>query len=41
MSWQVCNPANGEVIVDVPCMGQKETNDAISSAYEAFYCMNF
>ncbi|KAM3683991.1 hypothetical protein ACB098_11G008300 [Castanea mollissima] len=34
---KVCNPATGEVIVDVPCMGQKETNDAISSAYEAFY----
>ncbi|KAK7832474.1 succinate-semialdehyde dehydrogenase [Quercus suber] len=34
---KVCNPATSEVIVDVPCMGQKETNDAISSAYEAFY----
>lgn len=34
---QVNNPATGEVIVDVPCMGGKETNDAISSAYEAFY----
>jgi succinate-semialdehyde dehydrogenase len=39
MSWQVYNPATGEVIADVPCMGGRETNDAISSAYEAFYCM--
>ncbi|BBH01414.1 aldehyde dehydrogenase 5F1 [Prunus dulcis] len=30
---QVHNPATGEVITTVPCMGQKETNDAISSAY--------
>ncbi|XP_030966611.1 succinate-semialdehyde dehydrogenase, mitochondrial-like isoform X2 [Quercus lobata] len=34
---KVCNPATSEVIVDVPCMGQKETNDAIPSAYESFY----
>ncbi|CAB4276935.1 unnamed protein product [Prunus armeniaca] len=33
---QVHNPATGEVITTVPCMGQKETNDAISSAYGAF-----
>ncbi|XP_010645095.1 succinate-semialdehyde dehydrogenase, mitochondrial isoform X1 [Vitis vinifera] len=33
---QVHNPATGEVIADVPCMGQPETNDAISSAYEMF-----
>ncbi|XP_059441416.1 succinate-semialdehyde dehydrogenase, mitochondrial isoform X2 [Corylus avellana] len=34
---KVYNPATGAVIADVPCMGGKETNDAISSAYEAFY----
>ncbi|XP_062169174.1 succinate-semialdehyde dehydrogenase, mitochondrial [Alnus glutinosa] len=34
---KVYNPATGEVIADVPCMGGRETNDAISSAYEAFY----
>ncbi|OAY26447.1 hypothetical protein MANES_16G048100v8 [Manihot esculenta] len=33
---QVRNPATGEVIADVPCMGGKETNDAISSAHDAF-----
>lgn len=32
----VSNPATGEVIVNVPCMGRKETNDAISSASDAF-----
>ncbi|RVW93805.1 Succinate-semialdehyde dehydrogenase, mitochondrial [Vitis vinifera] len=36
MSNSVHNPATGEVIADVPCMGQPETNDAISSAYEMF-----
>lgn len=36
--WQVLNPATGEVIADVSCMGQKETNDAISSAYDAYNC---
>lgn len=39
MSWQVCNPSTGKVIADVSCMGGRETNDAISSAYDAFYCM--
>jgi succinate-semialdehyde dehydrogenase len=39
ISWQVFNPATGEVIVDVACMGRKETNDAISSAYDAYSCM--
>ncbi|KAJ9183258.1 hypothetical protein P3X46_007139 [Hevea brasiliensis] len=34
---QVLNPATGEVVADVPCMGGKETNDAISSAHDAFY----
>ena len=34
--WQVLNPATGEVIADVPCMGAKETNDAITSAFDAF-----
>ncbi|TQE02678.1 hypothetical protein C1H46_011747 [Malus baccata] len=33
---KVHNPATGEVITTVPCMGQRETNDAISSAYDAF-----
>ncbi|KAI3997030.1 hypothetical protein MKX01_021306 [Papaver californicum] len=33
---QVNNPATGEVITNVPCMGRKETTDAISSASEAF-----
>lgn len=33
---QVLNPATGEVIADVSCMGQKETNDAISSASDAY-----
>ncbi|CAN4120642.1 unnamed protein product [Withania somnifera] len=33
---KVHNPATGEVITDVPCMGRRETNDAISSAYDAF-----
>nr|GMC53617.1 succinate-semialdehyde dehydrogenase, mitochondrial isoform X1 [Ipomoea batatas] len=35
---EVCNPATGEVITDVPCMGKKETNDAIASASNAFHC---
>ncbi|KAF5206465.1 Succinate-semialdehyde dehydrogenase protein [Thalictrum thalictroides] len=33
---EVCDPATGDVIVNVPCMGRRETNDAISSAYDAF-----
>ncbi|XP_040986329.1 succinate-semialdehyde dehydrogenase, mitochondrial isoform X2 [Juglans microcarpa x Juglans regia] len=33
---KVYNPATGEVITDVPCMGGRETNDAISSAFDAF-----
>ncbi|KAJ9673123.1 hypothetical protein PVL29_026413 [Vitis rotundifolia] len=32
----VHNPATGDVLVNVPCMGGQETNDAISVAYEAF-----
>ena len=39
MLWQVYNPATGESIADVACMGGRETNDAISSAYDAFRCM--
>lgn len=39
MLWQVFNPATGEIVANVPCMGHKETNDAISSAHDAFYCM--
>ncbi|KAF9674487.1 hypothetical protein SADUNF_Sadunf10G0132300 [Salix dunnii] len=33
---KVLNPATGEVVANVPCMGQNETNNAISSAYNAF-----
>ncbi|GMI90038.1 ENLARGED FIL EXPRESSION DOMAIN 1, SUCCINIC SEMIALDEHYDE DEHYDROGENASE [Hibiscus trionum] len=33
---QVNNPSTGEIIADVPFMGRRETNDAISSAYQAF-----
>ncbi|GLT91476.1 hypothetical protein SLE2022_093620 [Rubroshorea leprosula] len=33
---KVNNPATGEIIAEVPCMGRRETNDAISSAYHAF-----
>ena len=36
--FQVQNPANGEVITNVPLMGKRETDDAISSAYDAFKC---
>ncbi|OMO77890.1 hypothetical protein COLO4_24975 [Corchorus olitorius] len=36
-SRQVNNPATGEIIADVPFMGRQETNDAISSAYQAFH----
>ncbi|CAI0440498.1 unnamed protein product [Linum tenue] len=32
----VYNPSTGEVIADVPFMGSKDTEDAISSAYDAF-----
>lgn len=39
MTRQVNNPATGEIIADVPCMGGRETNNAISSAYDAFNCM--
>ncbi|KAJ7949012.1 Aldehyde dehydrogenase [Quillaja saponaria] len=33
---KVYNPATGESIADVACMGGRETEDAISSAYDAF-----
>ncbi|KVI10235.1 succinate-semialdehyde dehydrogenase, mitochondrial [Cynara cardunculus var. scolymus] len=33
---EVNNPASGDVITSVACMGERETQDAISSAYEAF-----
>ncbi|CAA7405559.1 unnamed protein product [Spirodela intermedia] len=33
---QVQNPATGEVITSVPCMGRRETTDAITSSYDAF-----
>ncbi|WZZ07351.1 hypothetical protein YC2023_093272 [Brassica napus] len=35
---KVNNPATGEIVADVACMGVKETNDAIASSYEAFQC---
>ncbi|KAG6758107.1 hypothetical protein POTOM_038443 [Populus tomentosa] len=35
-TMKVLNPATGEVVAIVPCMGQSETNNAISSAYDAF-----
>lgn len=38
--WQVYNPSTGDVITDVPCMGRRETNDAISSAFNAFNSMS-
>ncbi|KAG9146797.1 hypothetical protein Leryth_005124 [Lithospermum erythrorhizon] len=33
---KVNNPATGDIIADVSCMGERETNDAIASAYDAF-----
>ncbi|XP_020223552.1 succinate-semialdehyde dehydrogenase, mitochondrial [Cajanus cajan] len=33
---KVYNPATGESIVDIACMGGRETNDAISAAYDAY-----
>ncbi|PNY12737.1 succinate-semialdehyde dehydrogenase mitochondrial-like, partial [Trifolium pratense] len=33
---KVYNPSTGESIADVACMGGRETNDAISSAFDAF-----
>ncbi|XP_023534522.1 succinate-semialdehyde dehydrogenase, mitochondrial [Cucurbita pepo subsp. pepo] len=33
---KVHNPANGEVIANVPLMSKRETDDAITSAYDAF-----
>ncbi|GER52812.1 subtilase family protein [Striga asiatica] len=35
---EVQNPATGEVITNVSCMGRRETNDAIASAHDAFLC---
>ncbi|KAK9070613.1 hypothetical protein SSX86_011015 [Deinandra increscens subsp. villosa] len=35
-TFQVNNPATGDVIASVACMGEKEAKDAISSAYHAF-----
>ncbi|KAI7736727.1 hypothetical protein M8C21_025802 [Ambrosia artemisiifolia] len=37
---KVNNPADGEVIATVPCMGERETKDAISAAYDAFTRMD-
>jgi hypothetical protein len=33
---QVQNPATGQVLANVPCMGSKETFDAIASAHDTF-----
>lgn len=33
---EVTNPATGDVVANVPCMGGRETNDAISAAYDTF-----
>ncbi|KAH6836654.1 aldehyde dehydrogenase 5F1 [Perilla frutescens var. hirtella] len=33
---EVLNPATGEVITNISCMGARETNDAIASAHDAF-----
>ncbi|KAL6562412.1 Succinate-semialdehyde dehydrogenase, mitochondrial [Orobanche gracilis] len=35
---EINNPATGEVITNVPCMGARETSDAITSAHDAFLC---
>ncbi|KAM7526922.1 hypothetical protein LguiA_016824 [Lonicera macranthoides] len=35
--FQVYNPATGEVIANVACMGERETKDAIASAYDTFH----
>lgn len=37
-SVQVNNPATGQLIMDVPYMGGKETSAAIDAAYNAFHC---
>ncbi|CAD6230816.1 unnamed protein product [Miscanthus lutarioriparius] len=34
---KVQNPATGEVLANVPCMGSRETSDAIASAHSTFY----
>ncbi|XP_066329536.1 succinate-semialdehyde dehydrogenase, mitochondrial [Miscanthus floridulus] len=34
---EVQNPATGEVLANVPCMGSRETSDAIASAHSTFY----
>ncbi|KAJ0801225.1 putative succinate-semialdehyde dehydrogenase (NAD(+)) [Helianthus annuus] len=33
---EVHNPANGQVIASIACMGDKEAKDATSAAYDAF-----
>ncbi|KAK3025094.1 hypothetical protein RJ639_044334, partial [Escallonia herrerae] len=35
-TFKVHNPSTGEVIANVPCMGRRETDDAIASAYDSF-----
>lgn len=34
---EVQNPATGDVLANVSCMGKRETSDAISSAHKTFY----
>ncbi|KAL6629937.1 hypothetical protein ACP70R_029702 [Stipagrostis hirtigluma subsp. patula] len=34
---EVQNPATGEVLANVSCMGSRETSDAIASAHDTFY----
>ncbi|TVU32785.1 hypothetical protein EJB05_24541 [Eragrostis curvula] len=34
---EVQNPATGEVLANVPCMGSRETSDAIASANDTFH----
>lgn len=33
---EVTNPATGDVVANVSCMGARETNDAIAAAYDTF-----
>ncbi|KAK2972063.1 hypothetical protein RJ640_005083 [Escallonia rubra] len=37
-TFKVHNPSTGEVIANVACMGRRETDDAIASAYDSFSC---
>ncbi|KAL8461817.1 hypothetical protein ACS0TY_032249 [Phlomoides rotata] len=39
-TFEVYNPATGDLITNVSCMGGRETNDAIASAQDAFISWN-